>query len=133
MTRADLALAVERHATSKLPEDDLLAHPHARLPRRGAALDRRGGAAVDHHPARERAARLGARGRRRREIRGAAGGARAHGTRVEVRDLFYATPARLKFLKTDRSEGEAIREVVRRLAMSRPEVAFTSPAKSARR
>jgi DNA mismatch repair protein MutL len=44
---------------------------------------------------------------------------------VEVRDLFYATPARLKFLKSDRSEGEAIREAVRRLAMSRPEVAFT--------
>ncbi|MEX2033939.1 MAG: DNA mismatch repair protein MutL, partial [Xanthobacteraceae bacterium] len=47
------------------------------------------------------------------------------GTRVEVRELFYATPARLKFLKSDRSEGEAVREVVRRLAMSRPDVAFT--------
>src|SRR5204862_423614 len=46
------------------------------------------------------------------------------GTRVEVRDLFYATPARLKFLKTDRTEAEAIRDVVRRLAMSRPEVRF---------
>ncbi len=42
-----------------------------------------------------------------------------------MRDLFYATPARLKFLKTDRSEAEAVREVVRRLAMSRPDVAFT--------
>ena len=42
------------------------------------------------------------------------------GTRVEVRDLFYATPARLKFLKTDRTEAEAVRDVVRRLAMAGP-------------
>ena len=47
------------------------------------------------------------------------------GTRVEVADLFYATPARLKFLKTDRTEAEAIREVVRRLAMARPDIGFT--------
>ncbi len=47
------------------------------------------------------------------------------GTRIEVRDLFYATPARLKFMKSERAEGEAVREVVRRLAMSRPDVAFT--------
>ena len=59
-----------------------------------------------------------------REIRPRAGGADA-GTRVEVSDLFYATPARLKFLKTDRTEAEAIREVVRRLAMARPDIAFS--------
>ena len=50
----------------------------------------------------------------------------SEGTRVEVRDLFYATPARLKFLKSDRTEAEAVRDVVRRLAMSRP----TSPSRS---
>src|SRR5260370_559641 len=49
----------------------------------------------------------------------------SHGPRVEVSDLFYATPPRLKFLKTDRTEAEAIREVVRRLAMARPDIAFT--------
>ena len=49
----------------------------------------------------------------------------SEGTRVEVKDLFYATPARLKFLKQDRTEAEAVRDVVRRLAMSRPDVAFT--------
>jgi DNA mismatch repair protein MutL len=46
----------------------------------------------------------------------------SEGTRVEVKDLFYATPARLKFLKSDRSEAEAVREAVRRLAMSRLDV-----------
>jgi len=55
------------------------------------------------------------------------------GTRVEVSDLFYATPARLKFLKTDRTEAEAIREVVRRLAMARPTSPLHLPARSARR
>jgi DNA mismatch repair protein MutL len=49
----------------------------------------------------------------------------SQGTTIEVRDLFHATPARLKFLKTDRSEAEAVRDVVRRLAMSRPDVTFT--------
>src|SRR5207244_8614145 len=49
----------------------------------------------------------------------------SQGTRVEVSDLFFATPARLKFLKTDRTEAEAIREVVRRLAMARPDIAYT--------
>jgi len=75
-------------------------------------------------PAHARTARLVAIGRRRHEIRDHAA-ALSQGTRVEVADLFYATPARLKFLKTDRTEAEAIREIVRRLAMARPDIAFT--------
>ena len=49
MTHGDLALAVDRHATSKLDDEDLLADPHAGVSRRGAALDRRGGQTRHHH------------------------------------------------------------------------------------
>src|SRR6202000_915158 len=48
-----------------------------------------------------------------------------HGTRAEVRELFYATPARLKFLKSARSEELAITDIVKRLAMARPDVGFS--------
>jgi DNA mismatch repair protein MutL len=124
MTRADLALAVERHATSKLPQDDLL--DIRTLGFRGEALPSIGAVArlaiatrqSDEPNAWAIAVDAGAKS----EVKPAA---LTEGTRVEVRDLFYATPARLKFLKTDRTEGEAVRDVVRRLAMSRPDVAFT--------
>ena len=124
MTRADLALAVERHATSKLPEDDLLTI--ATLGFRGEALPSIGSVArltiVTRHMAEPNAWAIEVDAGEKSGVKPAALTA---GTRVEVRDLFYATPARLKFLKTDRTEAEAIRDVVRRLAMSRPDVAFT--------
>ena len=124
MTAADLALAVERHATSKLPHDDLLAI--CTLGFRGEALPSIGAVArlaiTTRHAGEPHAWTIGVDGGRKSDLRPAALGI---GTRVEVRELFYATPARLKFLKSDRSEGEAIREVVRRLAMSAPQVAFT--------
>src|SRR5712691_9717983 len=124
MTRADLALAVERHATSKLPDDDLL--DIRTLGFRGEALPSIGAVArfaiTTRHAGEPHAWTITVDGGEKSAVKPAALG---EGTRVEVRDLFYATPARLKFLKSDRSEGEAIREVVRRLAMSRPDVAFT--------
>ncbi len=124
MTAPDLALAVERHATSKLPHDDLL--DIRTLGFRGEALPSIGAVArltiTTRHADEPHAWTLTVDGGEKSEVKPAALGA---GTRVEVRDLFYATPARLKFLKSDRTESEAIREVVRRLAMSRPDVAFT--------
>jgi DNA mismatch repair protein MutL len=124
MTRADLALAVDRHATSKLAGDDLLAIDT--LGFRGEALPSIGAVArltiTTRHKSEPHAWTITVDAGDKTDVKPAALG---QGTSVEVRDLFYATPARLKFLKTDRSEAEAVREVVRRLAMSRPDVAFT--------
>jgi DNA mismatch repair protein MutL len=124
MTARDLALAVERHATSKLDDEDLL--QIRTLGFRGEALPSIGSVArlsiTTRHASEPHAWALSVDGGDKSEIMPAA---LAHGTRVEVSDLFFATPARLKFLKTDRTEAEAIREVVRRLAMARPDIAFT--------
>src|SRR5499427_7417099 len=124
MTRADLALAVERHATSKLDDDDLIAI--STLGFRGEALPSIGAAArltiTTRHADEPHAWTIDVDAGSKSEVKPAALG---QGTRVDVRDLFYATPARLKFLKSDRTEAEAVRDVVRRLAMSRPDVAFT--------
>jgi DNA mismatch repair protein MutL len=124
MVPPDLALAVERHATSKLADDDLL--NIRTLGFRGEALPSIGAVArltiTTRHAAEPHAWTITVEGGVKSEVKPAALG---EGTRVEVRDLFYATPARLKFLKSDRAEGEAVRDVVRRLAMSRPDVAFT--------
>ncbi|MGA8650895.1 MAG: DNA mismatch repair endonuclease MutL, partial [Xanthobacteraceae bacterium] len=124
MIAADLALAVERHATSKLADDDLVAINT--LGFRGEALPSIGAVArlaiATRHRSEPHAWSIEVDAGAKSELRPAALG---EGTRVDVRDLFYATPARLKFLKLDRTEAEAARDVVRRLAMSRPDVAFT--------
>jgi DNA mismatch repair protein MutL len=124
MTRADLALSVDRHATSKLTGDDLLSI--ATLGFRGEALPSIGAVArliiTTRHESEPYAWTLSVDAGVKSAVKPAALNS---GTSVEVRDLFYATPARLKFLKTDRSEADAVREVVRRLAMSRPDVGFT--------
>ena len=124
MTRDDLVLAVERHATSKLADEDLVAI--ATLGFRGEALPSIGAVArlaiATRHKSEAHAWSIEVDAGTKSELKPAALG---EGTRVEVRDLFYASPARLKFLKLDRTEAEAVRDAVRRLAMSRPDVAFT--------
>ena len=124
MARGDLALAIERHATSKLPDHDLTAI--ASLGFRGEALPSIGAvsrlAITTRTAADDSAWLLRVEGGR---VDGPSPAAHAAGTRVEIRDLFYATPARLKFLRTTRTETQQITETIHRLAMARPEVAFT--------
>jgi len=124
MTRDDLVLAVQRHATSKLDDEDLLAI--RTLGFRGEALPSIGAVGrlelTTRHRDEAHAWSMSVEGGVKSAPKPAA---LNQGTKVELRDLFYATPARLKFLKTDRTEAEAARDVVRRLAMSRPDVAFT--------
>ncbi|MCH7541139.1 MAG: ATP-binding protein [Proteobacteria bacterium] len=124
MTAEELVLAVQRHATSKLPGDDLTNIQS--LGFRGEAL-----------PAIAAVSRLtitsrthGADSAWSLTVEGGVGGApkpAAHppGTRVEVKDLFYATPARLKFLKAERTELHHAVDAVNRLAMAQPSIAFT--------
>ncbi|WP_306119482.1 MULTISPECIES: DNA mismatch repair endonuclease MutL [unclassified Roseitalea] len=122
MAAAELALAVSRHCTSKL-EGGLDAI--ATLGFRGEALPSIG--SVAHLSLRSRR-HDGGDGAEIVVDGGAVGGPRPAacnpGTRVQVRDLFLATPARLKFLKTDRAENAAITDVVRRIALACPRVAF---------
>jgi DNA mismatch repair protein MutL len=124
MTQDELALAVERHCTSKLPDDDL-SHIAA-LGFRGEALPSIGAVSRMRIVSRP----LGAENAW--EIAVEAGdkhapvpAAHPAGTRVEVRELFFATPARLKFLKTPRTERDLAIDMVRRLAMAYPAIAFT--------
>lgn len=123
MDAQDLALAVERHATSKLSGDDLL--DIATLGFRGEALPSIGSVAKLTIQSRAQGSEAGSEikveGGRSSGVRPAALNA---GTRVEVRDLFYATPARLKFMKSERAEQAAISEAVKRLAMAHPGISF---------
>jgi DNA mismatch repair protein MutL len=124
MTPEDLALAVDRHATSKLPDGDLSAI--ATLGFRGEALPSIGSVAELLIETRGTGAPHGARicvslGEKGTVVPCA----RTRGTRVEVRDLFVATPARLKFLKGERAEAQAAADVLKRLAIAHPHVRFT--------
>ena len=124
MTADELELAVERHATSKLPDDDLV--DIRTLGFRGEALPSIG--AVSRLLIASRAAGASEayailiEGGRKEAPKPTALG---NGTCIEVRDLFYATPARLKFLKTPRTEVNHASDAIKRLAMAHPEVAFS--------
>src|SRR6476646_9585547 len=115
MDRGDLALAIERHATSKLQDDDLSAI--LTLGFRGEALPSIGAVArltsVSRARGADHAYEIAVDGGRKAQLKPAAIG---EGTRIEVRNLFYATPARLKFMKSERAETAAIADVVKRLA-----------------
>src|SRR3954471_14376580 len=123
MDRQELALAVERHCTSKLPEDDLT--DIRTLGFRGEAL-----------PSIASVSRFTITSRRAEADTAWSlmidGGAKdepmpaAHppGTRVEVRELFFSTPARLKFLKEPRTESSHVADAIRRLAMAHPGIGF---------
>jgi DNA mismatch repair protein MutL len=124
MDQGELALAVERHCTSKLPDDDLRRIDH--LGFRGEALPSIGAVSRLIIASRKRGSdnawAIAVEGGAKGAVQPAALG---QGTRVEMRDLFYATPARLKFLKSARSEREAAIDVVERLAMAYPGIGFT--------
>jgi DNA mismatch repair protein MutL len=132
MSPEDLVLAFERHATSKLSagadgDVDLLnirtmgfrgeALPSIGSVARVTAMTRTAGASGAHEIALVGGARDGPRP-------AAWGGSSVSGTRIDVRDLFFATPARLAFMKSERAEAMAVAEVVRRIALARPDVTF---------
>lgn len=122
MTAADLPLALSRHATSKIDGSDLLAISSFGF--RGEALPSLGAVGrlcVTSRVAGEGAASISVSGGR---IEGVRPAALTRGTVVELRDLFFATPARLKFLRSDRAEAQAIADVIRRLALAQPSAGF---------
>jgi DNA mismatch repair protein MutL len=123
MTAADLPLALSRHATSKIDGTDLLdirsfGFRGEALPSLGAV----GRLTLTSRAAGHDAAQITCEAGRLSAPRPAA---LTRGTVVELRDLFHATPARLKFLRSDRAEAQALHDCVKRLAMAEPTVGFT--------
>lgn len=123
ISAADLPLALSRHATSKIDGSDLL-NIHT-FGFRGEALPSLGAVGrltITSRAAGGEAASIRVAGGKMEAVKPAA---LRSGTVVELRDLFFATPARLKFMRTDRAEAQAISDTVKRLAMAEPSVTFT--------
>ena len=123
MDKEDLILSVERHATSKLPSDDLFNINY--LGFRGEALASIASVAKLKISTQQQDAEHGweieVKGGTREALRPTS---RTPGTRIEVRDLFYATPARLKFMKQDRAEAGFCADIISRIALANPDVSF---------
>ncbi len=119
----DLPLAMSRHATSKIDGSDLLNIQSFGF--RGEALPSMGAVGkltLTSRTSEATGAELQVNGGKLSPVRPAA---MQLGTRATLRDLFYATPARLKFLRSDRAEAQAIADVVKRLAMAEPAISFS--------
>ncbi len=122
MTAEELPLALARHATSKIDGSDLLEiHSFGFRGEALASLGAVGRLTLTSRVAGQEAATISVTGGR---LGAVAPAALDRGTVVELRDLFHATPARLKFMRTDRAEAQALAEALRRLAMAEPHVAF---------
>lgn len=123
MNPGELPLAVERHATSKLPDDNLFNISF--LGFRGEALPSIASVARLTITSRTKDAdsawQICVEGGQKSEVRPAA---HPQGTRIEVRDLFYATPARLKFLKASSSETAQCVDILNRIALANADIAF---------
>ncbi|MBE6451070.1 MAG: DNA mismatch repair endonuclease MutL [Alphaproteobacteria bacterium] len=123
MSSDELKVAVKRHATSKLEDDDLFNIKH--LGFRGEALPSIGAVARMSIISRQKgvsdAYKIEVNGGQETEVMPAA---LNQGTRIEIRDLFYTTPARLKFLKTDSAETAQCVDIVNRIAMANPHISF---------
>ncbi|HEX8526049.1 DNA mismatch repair endonuclease MutL, partial [Allosphingosinicella sp.] len=123
MTAADMVLALERHATSKLPDDAIEAV--STLGFRGEALPSIASVARLKIESRVRGAEGWSRTIDNGKVVGEGPAALPPGTRIIVEQLFARVPARRKFLRSERSEYAACVDVVKRLAMARPDIGFT--------
>ncbi len=123
MSPEELNLAVERHATSKLPDDDLFQINF--LGFRGEALPSIGSVShlsiISRQKGSPEGAKINVSGGIKSSVEPAA---ISIGTRIEVRDLFYTTPARLKFLKSDSAEAAQCTDMLQRIALANPNIAF---------
>jgi len=124
MSREDLMLSVERHATSKLPDNDLMNIQTMGF--RGEALPSIGSVSrlslTSHDVKTKQSWMLSIEGGHKHEISPAN---LTQGTLIEVRDLFFATPARLKFLRSPKTERGHIIDVLSKLALANPSVGFS--------